>query len=86
MNADEFHLNIVDPEQELFSGTVKTVFVPGILGNMQILSKHAPLLTVLEAGTIRIIRSGGEEITLPIVGGILEVQPTMTTVLANARG
>lgn len=75
--------DIVTQERTVFSEEVDSVNLPGIEGRMGILPNHSPLLTALSFGEV-IIRSGGEEQFFAIGGGILEVQPTKVTILADA--
>ena len=81
---NSFRLEIVSPEELLFSGLAKKLFVTGTLGELEILSGHAPLLTFLEPGPVWIVKDSDEEEGLVIFGGMLEVQPELTTILADA--
>ena len=77
-------LDIVSPEELLFSGSVSHVFASGELGDLEICPGHTPLMTPLNAGEIRYIPHDGEkEELIYICGGILEVQPYHTCVLAD---
>ena len=78
-----FHLDIVSAESELFSGMVRKLFVSGIMGDLEILYGHAPLLTALKPGPIWIVKQNDQEEVFYISGGMLEVQPKITTVLAD---
>jgi len=78
-----FHLDIVSVQEQLFSGLCEKLFVTGIMGELEILYNHASLLTILKPGPVWVIRQGGEEEALYISGGTLEVQPTITTILAD---
>ncbi len=77
------HCDIVSAEGEIFSGLVELVIAHGNLGDMGIAPGHAPLLTDLKPGPIRLIKQGGEEEVFYISGGFLEVQPSMVKVLAD---
>jgi F-type H+-transporting ATPase subunit epsilon len=77
------HCNIVSAEQQLFSGLVEMVVAPGTEGDLGISYGHAPLLTGLKPGSIRVIKQGGEEEVFYLSGGYLEVQPDSLTVLAD---
>ncbi len=77
------HCDIVSAEQEIFSGLVEMVVVPGTEGPMGVIYGHAPLLTALEPGSIRVVRPGGDEEIYYVSGGYLEVQPYHVTVLAD---
>ena len=81
---NSFRLDIVSPEVELFSGRAQKLFVTGILGELEVLPGHAPLLTALSPGPVWIVKENGEEEGLVIFGGMLEVQPDITIVLADA--
>jgi F-type H+-transporting ATPase subunit epsilon len=74
---------IVSQDRTVFTGDVDIVVLPGAAGEMGILPKHAPVLTTLKYGVIRIRKSGKEEI-FTVAGGIAEVQPDVVTVLADA--
>jgi len=78
------HLDIVSAEKEIFSGIVEMVVASGELGEVGITPGHAPLLTVLKPGEIRVTLSGGEQVVYYVSGGMLEVQPFYVTVLADA--
>jgi len=78
------HLDIVSAEQEIFSGIVEMVVATGELGEIGIVPGHAPLLTMLKPGEIRVTLPGGQEEIYYVSGGMLEVQPFYVTVLADA--
>lgn len=73
---------IVTQDKSLYEGPADMVLAPGIEGALGILPNHAPLLTTLEMGVIR-IKHEGEEQVFTITGGILEVRPDIVTVLAD---
>ena len=75
-------LDIVTAERQVFSGEVDVVVAPGIEGELAILPHHAPLMTMLQPGELR-MRQGGEEFSLAVSGGFLEVRPDRVTVLAD---
>jgi len=77
------HLDIVSAEKEVFAGIVEMVVATGMLGEIGIVPGHAPLLTELKPGEIRVTLPGGEETIYYISGGMLEVQPFCVTVLAD---
>ncbi|MCY1285702.1 ATP synthase epsilon chain [compost metagenome] len=77
------HCDIVSAEGEIFSGLVEMVIAHGNLGDMGIAPGHAPLITDLKPGPIRLIKQGGEAEVFYISGGFLEVQPNMVKVLAD---
>ncbi|MBL7124655.1 MAG: F0F1 ATP synthase subunit epsilon [Dehalococcoidales bacterium] len=76
-------LDIVTAERVVFSEDVDVVVAPGVEGQLGILPHHAPLMTMLLPGELR-IRRGGEEFSLVISGGFLEVRPDRIIVLADA--
>jgi F-type H+-transporting ATPase subunit epsilon len=81
--AMTLHVDIVSAEAEIFSGTVTMVFAPAEMGEVGITPRHAPLLTRLKPGEIRIQQADGSEQSFFISGGMLEVQPHVVTVLAD---
>ncbi|MEJ0036253.1 MAG: F0F1 ATP synthase subunit epsilon [Gammaproteobacteria bacterium] len=77
------HVDIVSAEGEIFSGSAEMVFAPALMGELGIAPRHAPLLTLLKAGEVRVKLPGGEEQSFFVGGGALEVQPKQVTVLAD---
>ncbi|HCS64793.1 MAG TPA: F0F1 ATP synthase subunit epsilon [Cellvibrio sp.] len=75
--------DIVSAEREIFSGTVEMVIATGTLGDLGIAYGHAPLLTGINPGPVRLIKQGGAEEVFFVSGGYLEVQPYHVTVLAD---
>jgi len=75
-------LDIVTPERLVFSDEVDEVIVPGSQGELGILPHHAPLLTTLGLGELR-IRKGGSEESFAIIGGFLQVRPDRAVVMAE---
>ena len=80
--AMTLHVDIVSAESEIFSGTAEMVFAPAEMGEVGIAPRHAPLLTRLKAGEVR-IKNGTDEQFFYVSGGMLEVQPHVVTVLAD---
>ena len=80
--AMTLHVDIVSAEAEIFSGPAEMVFAPAEMGEVGIAPRHAPLLTRLKAGEVR-IRNGNEEQYFYVSGGMLEIQPHVVTVLAD---
>lgn len=76
------HLEIVTPERRAFEGDVDEVVVPGSEGELGILPHHAPLISMLGAGVLR-LRRGSEIETFAIFGGFLQVRPDRVVVLAE---
>jgi F-type H+-transporting ATPase subunit epsilon len=81
--ADTIHVDIVSAEGQIFSGKASMVFAPGTLGELGIAPRHAPLLTTLKAGEVRVQAEGQEEQSFFVGGGALEIQPHLVTVLAD---
>ncbi|PST81878.1 ATP synthase F1 subunit epsilon [Pedobacter yulinensis] len=76
------NLEILTPDKKIFEGEVSSVTVPGTLGSFQILKDHAPIISTLEDGNV-IIRSGKEESTFFIKGGVVEAIHNKIVVLAE---
>ena len=74
---------IVSQDRMVYEGSVDIVVLPGTDGEMGILPNHAPLLTTLKMGIIR-VRTAGKEEVFTVAGGVAEVQPEIVTVLADA--
>ena len=77
------HLDIVSAEEEIYSGVVEMVVATAELGEIGITPGHAPLLTVLRPGEVRVMLPGGGQEVYYVSGGMLEVQPYYVTVLAD---
>jgi len=76
-------LEIITPEKKIFSGDVKLVKAPGAKGSFEILTKHAPIISVLEKGQIKIIDTNDKTTFIEIGGGVLESQDDKIIVLAE---
>ena len=77
-------VSIVSAEQAIFSGEADMVVAPGETGELGILPNHAPLLTRIKPGTVKVKLTGkAEEEVIYVSGGILEVQPKSLTILAD---
>jgi F-type H+-transporting ATPase subunit epsilon len=81
--AMTIHTNIVSAEEEIFSGLAEFVVATGSLGDVGIAYGHAPLLTALVPGPLRVRKQGGEEIIFYVSGGYLEVQQGEVNILAD---
>ncbi|MBN1692434.1 MAG: F0F1 ATP synthase subunit epsilon [Dehalococcoidales bacterium] len=77
-----FKIDIVTAERIVYSEEVDGVVAPGVEGQLGILPHHAPLMTILQAGEL-VVRKGGDEETMAISGGFLEVRPDHVIVLAD---
>jgi len=75
--------DIVSAHEEIFSGEATMLIASGIAGELGITPRHAPLITQLKAGAVRVLMADGEEEFFFVSGGILEVQPHMITVLTD---
>ena len=82
-NTATIHVDIVSAEGEIFSGAASMVFAPGSQGELGIAPRHAPLLTMLKPGEVRVQTADGAEQHFFVGGGALEVQPNKVTVLAD---
>lgn len=78
------HVDIVSAEGAIWSGEANMVFAPGRMGEIGIAPRHAPLLTDLKPGSVRVEDANGEERFFYVTGGVLEVQPHLVTVLADS--
>lgn len=77
------HCDIVSAEQEIFSGAIELLVAASVEGDVGINYGHAPLLTALKPGPVRVKKLDGEEEIFYVSGGYLEVQPHVVTVLAD---
>jgi len=77
------HCDVVSAEKKIYSGLVEMLIATGTEGELGVQLGHAPLLTALKPGAVRIIKQGGEEDVLYVSGGYLEVQPNLVTLLAD---
>lgn len=76
--------DVVSARKQIYSGEISMLIASGMAGELGITPRHAPLLTILKAGAVRVIDPEGEEKTFFIGGGILEVMPHLVTVLADS--
>lgn len=81
--ASQFELNIVSAEEQIFSGSVVSVRVTGVDGELGVYAGHTPLLTSIKPGMVKYTLQDGREEFIYVSGGFLEVQPTIVTVLAD---
>ena len=84
METTNINLEIVSPDRKVFSGEVKSVSAPGIEGGFQVLSNHAPFVTTLGIGKVKIQGTDGGEQIFAISGGIFEVSKNKATILAES--
>jgi len=83
MAAMTVHLDVVSAEEKLFSGLVESIQVSGSEGDLGVNYGHAPLLTALKPGMVRIVKQFGHEEVMYVAGGTLEVQPNIISILAD---
>jgi len=76
-------VDIITPENTLYSGEAKAVVLPGISGSLGVLNNHAPLITALGKGKIKVTPISGSDIHFDIKGGMVEVSKNRMTVLAE---
>ena len=78
------HVDVVSAEQEIFSGLAEVVIVPAQMGEVGIFPRHAPMITRIKPGSVRIkIPEQTEDELIYVSGGMLEVQPSIVTILAD---
>jgi F-type H+-transporting ATPase subunit epsilon len=79
------HLEILTPEKKVFSGDVYGIQMPGISGSFEVLEKHAPMVSALKAGNVKILLNKQNQVNqLRITGGFVEVLNNKVTLLAEA--
>ena len=76
-------LEVITPERTLYSGSVESVTVPGTKGEFMVLHNHAPIISTLEEGNIKIVGEHGGSESIEIAGGIIEVKKNHIIVLAD---
>ena len=81
--ADQLHFSLVSPARELFSGPVDHVIAPGAEGEFGVLPNHAPFMTTLKNGLVRVLRSGESDMRIFVRGGFADVTPAGLTILAE---
>lgn len=82
--AMTIHVDVVSAEGEIYSGLAEMVYLPGSMGELGIAPRHAPLITTIKAGDVRIDEGKGKEMRhLYVSGGLIEVQPHLITILAD---
>ena len=76
-------LEIISPDKKLYSGEADLIQVPGSKGSFEILKNHAPIISTLEKGQIKIVASDGKKTTFDIDGGVIEAKNNKIIVLAE---
>ncbi len=84
MADKNFQLDIVTPARTVYSGEVQSVTAPGVVGQFQVLFNHAPLLSSIGIGEIKIVESDGPELHFATSGGFVEVKSNKTIMLAES--
>jgi F-type H+-transporting ATPase subunit epsilon len=77
-------IEIVTPDKKIFDGEIKSVRVPGKKGSFQVLNDHAPIISTLDNGTVRMVDLEDREITYDISGGVIEVKANKIILLADS--
>jgi F-type H+-transporting ATPase subunit epsilon len=77
-------IEIITPDKKIFDGEIKSVRVPGKKGSFQVLKDHAPIISTLENGTVRMVDQENNEITYEISGGVIEVKANKIILLADS--
>jgi len=83
MAGKNFSLDIVTPTRTVFSGEVQSFTAPGVLGGFQVLFNHAPLLSSIKVGRVKIIGGSGKEVHYATSGGFVEVNANKVILLAE---
>ena len=78
------NLQIITPDKRVFDGEVKLVQVPGSKGSFQVLKNHAPIISTLEPGKVKIIDAGDKTSFVTISGGVIEVRNNRIIILAES--
>jgi len=79
-----FHLEIVTPEQQVFTGEVQSVTVPGTMGNFQVLFNHAPIISTLGTGKVKVTNADGEKLDWNTKDGVIEVLNNKAIILVES--
>ena len=77
-------IEIVTPDKKIFDGEIKSVRVPGKKGSFQVLKDHAPIVSTLDSGTVRMVDQDNNEVTYEISGGVIEVKANKIIHLADS--
>lgn len=81
--ADKLHFSLVSPARELYSGDVDHVIAPGTEGEFGVLAKHAPFMTTLKNGVVRVLEGNDTKLRIFVRGGFADVTPAGLTILAE---
>ena len=76
-------LEIITPDQKVFSGEVKLIQVPGLDGSFEVMNKHAPIISIIGQGKVKVITETGENKFFQVDGGVVEVKDNKIILLAE---
>jgi F-type H+-transporting ATPase subunit epsilon len=77
-------IEIITPDKKIFEGEIKSVRVPGKKGSFQVLKDHAPIISTLDNGLVKIVDEANNEIDYEITGGVIEVKANKIILLADS--
>jgi F-type H+-transporting ATPase subunit epsilon len=77
-------IEIITPDKKIYEGEIKSVRVPGKKGSFQVLKDHAPIISTLDNGSVRIVDQENNELTFEISGGVIEVKANKIILLADS--
>jgi F-type H+-transporting ATPase subunit epsilon len=77
-------IEIITPDKRIFEGEIKSVRVPGKKGSFQVLKDHAPIISTLDNGIVKMVDEGNNEIDYEITGGVIEVRANKIILLADS--
>ncbi len=77
-------IEIITPDKKIFAGEIKSVRVPGKKGSFQVLKDHAPIISTLDSGPVRMVDQEDKEIIYEITGGVIEVKANKIIILADS--
>lgn len=77
-------VEIITPEKSLFTGEAKLIQLPGIDGSFELMNSHAPIISILAEGKIKVVEANGNKLFFDILGGMVEMSSNKITVLAEA--
>jgi F-type H+-transporting ATPase subunit epsilon len=84
MTSKNFQLDIVSPSRTVYSGMVQSFSAPGVVGNFQVLFNHAPLLSSIDVGEVKVIDAEGKKLLFATSGGFVEVKSNKVILLAES--
>jgi len=78
------NIDIITPEKNLFTGKAKLIQLPGSNGSFEIMNNHAPVISTLQSGKIKVIEPSGNKLFFDITGGMVKVSSNNVTILAES--